>query len=110
MKTITITSVYQTLMDLGVVESQREFSRYLGRGSSWFSSAVAHDRHEISTESLLVISKKLDESIGMGREGALDENETPEDRLAFQEGADELVALKSNIECLIDQRINAILN
>lgn len=110
MHSITITSVFKTLADLGVVESQREFSRYLGRGSSWFSSALAHDRQEFSTESLLLICRKLDESISMGFEGASDDSEPEEDRIAYRKGAEELVGLKASIENLIDQRINAILN
>lgn len=110
MNPITITHVYQTLADLGVVASQREFSRYIGRGESWYSSAVARNRESISTESLLALTRKLDESIGLGIESSLDASETPEDRLAYKSGADELSELKSHIELIVAARIKAILN
>jgi hypothetical protein len=110
MQPITITHVYQTLADLGVVASQREFSRYIGRGESWFSSAVARNRQDISTESLLALTQKLDESISLGIDSSLDEAETPEDRLAYKTGSDELVELKADIELIIESRIKTILN
>lgn len=110
MQPITITNVYKTLADLGVIGSQREFSRYIGRGESWYSSAVARNRQDISTESLLALTQKLDESISLGIESSLDESETPEDRAAYKTGSDELAELKTHIELIIDARIKTILN
>lgn len=110
MRSITITSVYQTLKDLGVVESQRDFSRYIGRKDSWYSSSVARHRDQISTISLLALMRKLDESIASGIEGSLDLSESPEDREAYKAGADELIELKTHIENMIECRIKSMLN
>ena len=49
-----ISEIYEQCRDIGLTDSQRDFSTLWGRADSWFSSAMTrqHERR-ISTEALL---------------------------------------------------------
>lgn len=50
----SMNEIYEQCRDIGLTDSQRDFSRLWGRAESWFSSAMTrqHERR-ISTEALL---------------------------------------------------------
>jgi len=100
--TITLKEIYDEFLELEMVSNQADFSEFLGKKPSWYSSTVSHSRG-ITLDSLCRISWRL-KNIYLATLEAIIEAEE-EDVEAFENGLESLQDLIGRVQQEIDGRM-----
>lgn len=101
---ITLKEIYEECIDLGMVESQTEFSEFLGRKPSWYSSTIAHGRG-LNMDALHRITWALHDTYIATLIDLEDEQDT-EQRQSYERGIEALEHLMGRVQDEVDRIMN----
>jgi len=98
---ITLTEIYEKLFELGVVETQTEFSEFCGRKPSWYSSSIARSRQP-NLDVLYRLTWALQDTY-LASIQAMQETSDNDERKAFEAGVDALETIMGRVQDDMDR-------
>ncbi|OEJ64573.1 DUF6626 family protein [Magnetovibrio blakemorei] len=98
---ITLTEIYEELFELGVVDTQSEFSEFCGRKPSWYSSTIARGRHP-NIDVLYRLTWALHDTY-LASIQAMEETSNNDEHKAFEAGVDVLEAIMGRVQDEMDR-------
>ena len=99
---IQLREVYEEVVELGILETQAEFSQMCGKQSSWYSSTIARDR-QITMDVLYRIKSVLYD-IYLETLAAINVDDEPDKTEDYKAGAEALKVLCNRIQTEMDRR------
>jgi len=101
---LKLKEIFDEVVDLGIVETQTEFSEFCGMKPSWYSSSVTRDR--AITMDVLYRMKSILFDIYIETLAAIDVEDDPDEVDALQAGSDALKILCDRIQSEMDRRVS----